>query len=174
MSVPRFPPNFYGVVDVPFHRFLDVEFARAAPDAPAVIRIPVDATETPGPRSPAAAFAAAEISAAITATDAMWPHVAGTDIEPILLTTGARMVVEGPAHGELAAHSHFVGESAATFERLTARRKAHCAVEVDVHDARDRLVARGFVDLYLRLMRADRWMAMSGSSTAGPGREAVA
>lgn len=163
MKAPPFPPDFYGVVGVPFHRFLGVGFVRDAPDGPAVIRIPVDAAEPPGPRSPAAVFAAAEIGAAITATDAMWPHVAGTDVEPMLLTTGARLVAERPAVGALEAHSRFIGDSAATFARLTRRRKAHCAVEVDVRDEDGARVAHAAVDLYLRLMSADRWMAMNGA-----------
>jgi hypothetical protein len=173
MSAPPFPPDFYGVVDVPFHRFLDVGFTRADPHGPAIIRIPVDAAEPPGARSPVVVFAAAEIGAAIAATDAMWPHVAETGLRPILLTTGARMRMRRSAVGEIRAHSRFAGDSAATFARLTSRRKARCAVEVDLRDEADGIAADARVDLYLRLMSADRWMAMSGSATAGPGRERV-
>jgi hypothetical protein len=173
MTTPPFPADFYGVVDVPFHRFLDVAFTRDDPRGEAIIRIPAEPGET-GPRSPAAVFAAAEIGAAITATDAIWPHVAGTDLQPILLTTGASLTSVRPAVGEIRALSRFACDAGETFSRLVRRRKARCLVEVELRDEGDGAVARARVDLYLRLMSADRWMALSGATTAGPGRDRVA
>jgi hypothetical protein len=165
---PAFPADFYGVVEVPFHRLLGVRFTRPDPRGPAVIRIPARESDDPETerRSPAVVFAAAEIGAAIAATDAIWPHVADTELRPVLLTTAVRLEILRPAFGEVYAHTRFLGDSRTTFEKLKCSRKARCAVEVDLHDTGIDRSAQASVDLYLRLMSAELWQSMSAARDA--------
>lgn len=155
-----YPDDFYGVVDVPFHRFLDVIFERSGPFEPATIRLPAAAGLA---RLPAEVFAVAEIGAAIEATDAIWDHVADTELRPMLLTTGVSIRHYVEPTGELRAASRFIDDTAQTFQRLIAKRKARCTVAVDVRDETDQLVADARAELYLRLMSPERWAAMLGS-----------
>ncbi|MDQ3936675.1 MAG: hypothetical protein M3340_18805, partial [Actinomycetota bacterium] len=104
-----YPDDFWGAVDVPFHRRLGVRFTRPDPHSPGSVSLPAseELTGPDGRHSAAAAYAVAEMAAGIAVCECLLPHVQDRlDSElPAMLTTAGSFRERGPAAGDLRAEA---------------------------------------------------------------------
>lgn len=157
--------GFFGFPDVAFHRHLGLEFARR--DGAVVVALPgrPELADPAGEQSIAAAYAVAEVSAALTACDtlaAIAPEF-DPDLLPVVLARGGRFRQCAPAYGRLESRTRFADDPRATIERLAARNKAMVPIDVRILDGSGTTVAEGRIDFYVRMMTQARLRAMTAA-----------
>ncbi|HEX8743543.1 MAG TPA: hypothetical protein VF712_10445 [Thermoleophilaceae bacterium] len=164
------PEEFWGALDVAYHRHLGIEFDRDERGR-GVVTLPArpELTEPDGRHSDAALFTVGDVAAGLAVCDALLPALgeppAGTQLG--LLTTGARLrmraaVAPGPLRGE--AHVEIgPAELAAALEKT---RKFKFEVCVDVAAGGSAAAAEVRLDMVFRLMRERQFDAMTARAAA--------
>jgi acyl-coenzyme A thioesterase PaaI-like protein len=159
-----YPDDFWGAVNVPFHRRLGVVFSRANPHSPGALSLPASAelTGPDGRHSAAAAYALAEMAAGVATCECLLPHVADRlDAErPAMLTTAGSFAEHGPAVGELRAEARVATDPEAAVRELRSSRKVKLPVAVDVLAGDGGLAAEALFDFQFRLMSERQYGAM--------------
>lgn len=156
---------FFGFPDVAFHRHLGLAFERR--DGAVVVALPEDAAlaGADGAQSIAAAYAVAEVSAALTACDTLAAIAPAFDPElrPVVLARSARFRQCAPARGRLESRTRFADDPQETIERLAARNKASVPIAVEILADGETQVAEGRFDFYVRMMTESRLRAMTAA-----------
>jgi hypothetical protein len=160
---------FFAFPDVPFHQHLGLEFSRH--DGAVVVALPEDAAllDGAGEQSVAAAYAVAEVAAALTACDTLAALAPAFDPElrPVVLARVGRLRERAPARGRLESRTRFVDDPVVTIGRLAARNKATVPIEVQILGGDGATVAEGRIDFYVRMMTESRLRAMTAAVETG-------
>jgi hypothetical protein len=163
MTVNYDPQDFFGFGDVPFHRHLGLAFERR--DGATVVALPAAVVDAGGEQATAAAYAVAEVSAALAACDTLAAIAPEFDPElrPVMLARVGRFRTLAPLRGRLESRTRFAGDAVEAIRRLAATNKAAVPIDVQILDGDGAPVAEARIDFYIRMMTERRLAAMTAA-----------
>jgi acyl-coenzyme A thioesterase PaaI-like protein len=161
------PEGFWGFPDVPFHQQMGITFTRD-PDGSSVVGLPEnpELVGAGGEQSSAAVYSIAEIASALRTCDELAAEAKELpqDMYPVMLARDVRFRFTGPARGDIAAHTRFVGDRSVVMRKIEKRRKGNVTIAVEVSGGDGQTVAEAQFDFYVRVMSEERLLAMTAAA----------
>lgn len=150
--------EFYGFMEIPFHRYLELEPFRPDEKATTHICMPAESErmfEGDVP-SPAAVYTLLEMTAAMVAADLLDEHspdVSREGMHMVVITTHLDFRYLRDGRGKITARGHLVSDLEEAGRQMEARRKCKMVAATEVIDEDGNVLGEADVHLYFRLMR---------------------